>query len=637
MCAIGVERCSITAQAVGDPEAAAFELLEARLAHRLEGAAAVGFTHHRLQAQQAGVEITAELVGHHHRRSALGVDVVVLAVPEQLVEVPSRLLEPTAELPLLRCGVEPGAELQLLGDGQGCLKGGNPERPAVGADALERPVIEGLIGSPPVVGKAIAIGIKGFEIAQGFHGGRPAVGEEAHVFSIGRELEGAPDLQHVVAGQIFPEVAVLVGGVVGGIPRALIRSTQVMGGGPLHLAGCLDTAFALGEIPTDRPWGGVGGGNGPGEAAQHRLVELRPELQQGQGAIEPHIQAFVPGVVEALEHAEAPHRIVGRGRAPEAAAAAEVVELVEESHPQRFGQVTALEHRLLPGLDLIAPLPPLAQTFSGDGRGIASSGSEEIGVAPQGTGAGGKRRDRQVPADHQRDLNALSGFQMALHRQGCTGGIGGPAAAVVVAVGNRSVAAEAAPEVSAIAVGVPAAAALDAHAGLLGGGDAPLALAFAHRAGDIASENDSTEVAIVDPIVAMPLALADGRGVVVLRAAVVSEVNLGGGVGVGEPAAGVAPAQHQGEIEGLAAGIAQGPDEHRQGVAGALVVAGENRAEGLAAHLGIENALVVRPAQGIAGGVGACAAFGGAGGIPAPAGEGLSCVRSGVIPLGFHR
>ena len=67
---------------------------------------------------------------------------------------------------------------------------------------------------------------------------------------------------------------------------------------------------------------GRGLGSAAGKAAKHRLIELRPQLQQGQGAIEAHIEAFAPGVVEALEHPESAHGTVAGGGTPEAFAAA---------------------------------------------------------------------------------------------------------------------------------------------------------------------------------------------------------------------------------------------------------------------------------------------------------------------------
>ncbi len=135
----------------------------------------------------------------------------------------------------------------------------------------------------------------------------------------------------------------------------------------------------------------------------------------------------------------------------------------------------------------------------------------------------------------------------------------------------------------------------------------------------------------------MALGFANRGGIVVLRAAVVAEVHLRGGIGVGEPACGVAPAQQQRQIQPFVGGIAQGPHEHRQRIAGALVIAGQNRAEGLAAHLGVIDAFVVGPAERITGGIGAAAALGCAGGVPAPARQWLAGIGAGGIALGLHR
>ena len=303
--AIGIQGRAIAAQAVGHTEGSTIESLEAGLLHRLQGAAAVVVAHHRRQAQEPCVEIAAELIGHHHRRAALGINVVVLAVPEQLVEIAPGLLQPTAEFPLLSGGVQPGAELKRLGNGQGCLKRSNPEGTAVGTHPFEGPVVEGLIRSTAVVGQAVVVHVERFEVAQRLHGRRPAIGEEADVFTTGGELERAPHLQHKITAEVLPEVAVLIGGVVGRIPGDLVGSPQVVGGGSFHLAVSLHPALALGEVPTDRALGGICGRNRPGKAAQHGLVEFRPELQQGQGSVETNVKTFVPGVVEALENAEA--------------------------------------------------------------------------------------------------------------------------------------------------------------------------------------------------------------------------------------------------------------------------------------------------------------------------------------------
>ena len=177
-----------------------------------------------------------------------------------------------------------------------------------------------MVGGSAVVGQAVVVDVESFEVGEGLDSCRPALGQEAKVWAVGGELVGAPHLQHIVAGQVFPEIAVLIGGVIGGLKRPLVGGTQIVGGGTGQFAGGLHPALALGEIPADRPQGGVGSGDGAGETAQHGLVELGPELQQGKGAVKPHVQAFVPGVVEALEHAKLTHRIACSSGGPEAAA-----------------------------------------------------------------------------------------------------------------------------------------------------------------------------------------------------------------------------------------------------------------------------------------------------------------------------
>ena len=290
-----------------------------------------------------------------------------------------------------------------------------------------------------------------------------------------------------------------------------------MGRRTLDLAVSLDPSFALGEVPADGPLGGIRGWNRSGKAAQHRLVQFRPELQQGQGAIQAHIEALVPGVIETFENAEAAHRVVGTGGAPEGAAAAEVVELVEQRHPQRLTQALALEHRPLPGLDPIAPLAPVAQGFGGDGGGMAPLHAEEVGVTPHRLAAAGKRRHRQIPTDRHRDRQRLARLELALHGQGRAEVILTATAPVVIAVGDGAIGREAAPEFAAIPGWIPAAAALDADAGLILCGDAPLTLTLGNRRGAVAFEKDAAECSLIDAAIALPLGPGDGRDIVVLR------------------------------------------------------------------------------------------------------------------------
>ena len=71
-----------------------------------------------------------------------------------------------------------------------------------------------------------------------------------------------------------------------------------------------------------------------------------------------------------------------------------VVKLIEQRHPQRLRQLTALQHRLLPDVDLSPPLLPVAQCFSGNRRGLVAISAKEIGVTTQGCAAGRKGRHR---------------------------------------------------------------------------------------------------------------------------------------------------------------------------------------------------------------------------------------------------
>ena len=186
-------------------------------------------------------------------------------------------------------------------------------------------------------------------------------------------------------------------------------------------------------------------------------------------------------------------------------------------------------------------------------------------------------------------------------------------------------------------MGVPAAAAHQLNAfELFWNGDAPLALALSDRLTQGALHHHPAQAGGIDGAVALALGGANGGHVVVLGAAVVAEVHRSAGVGVAEPAGGVAPAQQQRELQRLAAGVAETPAEHRHRQGGVAVVAGNDRAEALAAGFTAKNAAVVEPAQGVAGAVAAGGLLSGAGGIPAPAAQGRSAFGLGAIGLRRH-
>ena len=264
---IGIQGRSVPAQTVGHAERPSLKTLEAGLLHGLQGAATIGLAHHRRQSQKTGIEITAELIGHHHRGAAFSVDGVVLTVPEERVKIATGLLQPVAELTLFRRRVEARFELQGLGNGQTCLQRCDPEGTAVGTHALQGPVVKRLIRGSTVIRQAVIVDVEPLEITKGLHCGEPALGQETHVLATGGELEGAPHLQHEVTAQIFPEIAVLIGRVVGRIPGDLIRRAEIVRCRPFDLAVGLDAAFSLGEIPPDRPLTGVSGRNGSGETS----------------------------------------------------------------------------------------------------------------------------------------------------------------------------------------------------------------------------------------------------------------------------------------------------------------------------------------------------------------------------------
>ena len=226
------------------------------------------------------------------------------------------MLQPLPEFPLLRARLQAQIQLKPLRHGQSCLERCNPESTAVGAHALQRPVIKGLVRCSAVVWQAILVDVEAFEVTKGLHRCRPALGEEGQVLPGRCKPECAPDLQHEVAGQILPEIAVLIRRVIGGIERCLVGGTQIVRGRSLHLAVGFHPSPALGEVPADRPLVGILRRNGSGEAAQHGLVQLRPELNQRQRPVKPHIKTFVPGVVEALQNAEASDGIASSGGRP---------------------------------------------------------------------------------------------------------------------------------------------------------------------------------------------------------------------------------------------------------------------------------------------------------------------------------
>ena len=272
-------------------------------------------------------------------------------------------------------------------------------------------------------------------------------------------------------------------------------------------------------------------------------------------------------------------------------------------------------------------MAPVAQRFRCHRRSIATIGSKKVGVAAQITHTGREGGDRQIPADHNRDVAGFPGSQGEREGDRCTGLLTRTAGAVVVAVGNAALRSERLPELLAIARGVPAAAAHYFNAlQRVRHRQTPLPLPLADGLTALALQHDAAHTLLIQPTVALSFALADRRRVVVLRAAVVAEVHLCRGVGVEKPSHGVAPSQQQRQIQRLIGGIVQGPAEHGHRITGALVVAWKNRAEGLAAHLGVVHALITGPAQGIAGGIGAGAALRRAGGIPIPGSQGLTAV-----------
>ena len=292
----------------------------------------------------------------------------------------------------------------------------------------------------------------------------------------------------------------------------------------------------------------------------------------------------------------------------------------------------------MPLLDLLAPAGPALQGLSGDGGGLIAAGAKEIGVAPEALAAGGKGGDGQIPADHHRQLQLRARGQLKAQGHGGAQRIVFAAAPVVVALRHRAIGGKALPDLRSIAMGVPAAAAHQLNAlELFWHGDAPLALAFGDGLAQGALHHHPAQAGGIDGAVALALGGANGGHVVVLGAAVIAEVHRRAGVGVAEPASGVAPAQQQRELERLAAGVAETPAEHRHRQGRVAVVARNDRAEALAAGLTAKNAAVLKPAQGIAGAVAAGGLLGSAGRIPAPAAQGRFAFGVRAIDLGRYR
>jgi len=110
-------------------------------------------------------------------------------------------------------------------------------------------------------------------------------------------------------------------------------------------------------------------------------------------------------------------------------------------------------------------------------------------------------------------------------------------------LGNRALTGKGLPQLRATTAGIPAAAALHLNPLLGAGGQAPLALTLGNRLGEGSFQQHTAQAFAVHLAVALAGALANRRHVVVLRAAVIAEGHRRRGVGVGEPAGGVAPAQ----------------------------------------------------------------------------------------------
>ena len=256
--------------------------------------------------------------------------------------------------------------------------------------------------------------------------------------------------------------------------------------------------------------------------------------------------------------------------------------------------------------------------------------------------AAGEGRERQIPGQHHRQLQSLARLQGATHGQGGAGGIVPAAAPVVVALRQGAISREGPPDLLPIAPGIPAAAAEDLHAlaserRFIGDRHTPLAIPFPRigRRRLAPLQHHTLQPRLADQAVALALTPSNGGHVVVFRAAIVAKVHFSGGIGVGEPATGVAPTHQQRHREGLGGGVVERPHKHRHRIAAALVVARQDGAEGLTAHLGLKHSGVVGGAPGIASGIGTAA---GRKPVPRPQGRvvlGPFLGGAAVVPRGW--
>ena len=258
----------------------------------------------------------------------------------------------------------------------------------------------------------------------------------------------------------------------------------------------------------------------------------------------------------------------------------------------------------------------------------------KVGVAAPVADTGSEGGHRQIPADHNRNLEALPRIETDPHRQRSAGLFSSTTGPVVVAVGNASFSSKGLPQFRPITGGIPATAAHHLHIlKIIRQRQAPLPFPLGERLGPGTIQQHTLEARLIHPTVALPFPGTDRRGVVVFGTAVVAEMHFGGWIGVGEPADGVTPAQQQRELQGTVAGIAQGPAEDGNGVAAALVVTGENWAEGLTTHLSRKHPGVAGPAQGVSSCVGSGGGVVGAGWVPLPGRERILAIDPGVITI----
>ena len=345
--------------------------------------------------------------------------------------------------------------------------------------------------------------------------------------------------------------------------------------------------------------------DGGGEISHHLLFQVGPEHEQGEGAVEAHVQGFVEGIVVALDLGEVSHRVrVGWGahgtRHPGGGPIGHEVEFVEERGLVPRGPLGVLQDGALPRLDGLTPLAIVEQALPRDSPGVAAAGAEERGVTPIPLIAAAELGNGQVPGEDDGNFPLFPRLQF--HGDGNPRGcdLAHGRRPRVVHVVQRAVEGEILPDVPTVPVGPKAGAVGDAHTCLLArrDGETPLP-ALGHLILTVV-EDDAHH---------FPALYLLDAGLVHVSA---QEILL-------PPAAEhVLPGEENAHLHGCVRGIFHPPEEDGQGVTALLVIVGDDGRELLHGHARGEFLPVVQePGAGVKRGVGARAH----GIVPLPGGE----------------